>query len=103
MLCDGIRTRLNGTRAGAADAVGSKHTYRLATHIFRASNRRPTCANRIDGEHISYERLNRLMTDYVECRQCGFILLSDGSTNPQPKRVDACPGCDGNEFEFTST
>lgn len=40
------------------------------------------------------------MNEYVECRECRFVVLSTGATVPEPKRVDACPNCDSTEFRF---
>lgn len=41
------------------------------------------------------------IADYIECEDCGFVLLSESDTEPEPKRVDACPNCGGNEFQFS--
>lgn len=38
------------------------------------------------------------MDEYIECRQCGFVVLASGGANPQPKRVDSCPACDSTDF-----
>lgn len=38
---------------------------------------------------------------YIECEDCGFVLLSASSADPVPKRVDSCPDCGASEFRFT--
>lgn len=41
--------------------------------------------------------------EFLECEDCGFVVLSESAAKPTPKRVDACPGCDGTNFKFTET
>lgn len=41
------------------------------------------------------------MDEYVECDDCGFVLLAESTTRAKPRRVKACPGCDGTEFSFS--
>ncbi|MFD1566209.1 hypothetical protein [Halolamina litorea] len=38
------------------------------------------------------------MNDYVECRDCGFVLAAADSPSRDPKHWDACPDCGGTEF-----
>lgn len=40
------------------------------------------------------------MVEYIECVDCGFVLLADSTTQAQPKRFDACPDCDGTDFDL---
>lgn len=40
------------------------------------------------------------MNEYVECQECGFVVLSTGESTPEPKRVDDCPSCGTTEFDF---
>ncbi|GAB7094280.1 hypothetical protein JCM30237_14320 [Halolamina litorea] len=52
--------------------------------------------------HNEYPRLpatyGRGMNDYVECRDCGFVLAAADSPSRDPKHWDACPDCGGTEF-----
>ena len=43
-----------------------------------------------------------MVGNYIQCLDCGFVLLADGDTepDPKPKRVDSCPGCGGVDFGF---
>lgn len=43
------------------------------------------------------------MGEYIECEECGFVLVSESSTAPTPKHHDSCPGCEATEFCFTGT
>ena len=38
--------------------------------------------------------------EYSECLDCGFVLKSENSTDPRPKRWPSCPRCDGEQFRF---
>ena len=40
------------------------------------------------------------MNEYVECQECGFVVLSTGERTPEPKRVDGCPSCGSTDFDF---
>lgn len=42
------------------------------------------------------------MDTYIECDECGFVLLSESASKPLPKRVDSCPDCGGTSFRFTA-
>ncbi len=41
-----------------------------------------------------------MVGEYIERLDCGFVLLSEGNSEPKPKRVDACPDCGGTVFGF---
>lgn len=41
------------------------------------------------------------MQEYVECNECGFVLLSASTTSPEPEAWEACPDCGSREFNFT--
>lgn len=43
------------------------------------------------------------MDNFIECQDCGFVLLAEGEAEAIPKRVSSCPSCDGTEFTFTGT
>lgn len=38
--------------------------------------------------------------EYSECLECSFVLQSESSTDPRPKRWPSCPRCEGAEFRF---
>ncbi|WP_157224644.1 hypothetical protein [Natronococcus occultus] len=40
------------------------------------------------------------MCKFVECDDCEFVLLAQQSSDPIPKRQDACPRCGATEFRF---
>ena len=40
------------------------------------------------------------MSEYIECLECGFVLMAETTTEATPKRVDACPDCGGTDFQF---
>lgn len=40
---------------------------------------------------------------FIECEDCDFVLLSVSESDPEPKRVDACPDCGGTDFRFTQS
>lgn len=41
------------------------------------------------------------MFEFIECVECGFVLLAGSSTEPVPERRASCPECGGSEFRFT--
>lgn len=36
--------------------------------------------------------------EYLECQNCGFVLLAESPGTTKPKNRDACPNCDGTVF-----
>jgi ribosomal protein S27E len=40
------------------------------------------------------------LTRYVECGDCGFVLVAAESTDPAPKRWQSCPDCGRADFGF---
>lgn len=38
------------------------------------------------------------MREYIECRECGFVLVADHTDDATPLHWDACPACEGTEF-----
>lgn len=38
------------------------------------------------------------MREYVECRECGFVLTAANAGDAEPLHWDSCPDCDGTEF-----
>ena len=39
------------------------------------------------------------VSDYVECRNCAFVLRAQAAPDPKPQHWDSCPGCGTAEFE----
>lgn len=35
---------------------------------------------------------------YSECRECGFVLRAESTSDPQPKYWDECPRCGDDDF-----
>ncbi|WP_459192268.1 hypothetical protein [Halosimplex sp. J119] len=40
------------------------------------------------------------MDHFIECDDCGFVLVTEPDSSPVPKRVDSCPDCGGTSFAF---
>lgn len=41
-----------------------------------------------------------MLTRYVECLGCGFVLEAHGPSEPEPKRWAKCPDCGHTDFGF---
>lgn len=41
------------------------------------------------------------MDSFIECDDCGFVLVAESDAEPVPDRVDSCPECGGTSFGFT--
>lgn len=39
------------------------------------------------------------MSDYVECRDCTFVLQAKAGPDPEPRHWDSCPKCGTAEFD----
>lgn len=54
-------------------------------------------------ESVSEQQSMAALREYIECEECGFVLLSENRAEAEPKRVDSCPDCDGAEFELVGS
>lgn len=41
------------------------------------------------------------MKEYIECQNCGFVLLAASGDEPEPKGWEKCPECGSDEFQFS--
>lgn len=40
------------------------------------------------------------ISEFSECRGCGFVLHAESGADPEPKHWEACPACGAREFTF---
>lgn len=80
-----------GSSKGAMGTAGAT----CIQHLTTEGQRLPRCPE--------YGQTSTMSTlaEFVECEECGFVLVAEDAPEPAPGRVDVCPDCGGTEFRFT--